>query len=336
LAAAAAQWACAAAVWLLVAARLPAQQAMPPSDQVGGNGGSGTAPVVNPELILPGGSLQTQPPLWSPSRWFDGMLQPPATPRGCDVWTWQLIPEGLIYKNYLAGDREPRLGVEFVGAENSAFFMDATAGAHVGLVRYGTEGPVWPEGFELDAEAAAFPRLLMDSSRALEDVDFRIGIPLSWRSGILESKFGYYHLCSHLGDLFMLANPGFTRVEYVRDSLVAGFAIRPAAAVRLYAEADWAFYAEGDAQPWQFQFGAEYSSMEPTGAIPDPFFAINGRLRQELNFSGNITVQTGLQWRSQSQRLLRVGFHYFNGLCDYGQFYNRFEQQIGAGIWYDF
>ena len=27
-----------------------------------------------------------------------------------EPWTWQLLPAGLMYKSYLAGNREPRIG----------------------------------------------------------------------------------------------------------------------------------------------------------------------------------------------------------------------------------
>jgi hypothetical protein len=31
-----------------------------------------------------------------------------------------------------------------------------------------------------------------------------------------------------------------------------------------------------------------------------------------------------------------MGAHYYNGLSDQYAFFRNFEQQIGAGIWYDF
>ena len=60
------------------------------------------------------------------------------------------------------------------------------------------------------------------------------------------------------------------------------------------------------------------------------------RVRQENDFGGNVTVRTGWQWRGQSGHLFRFGLQYFNGMSDQTQFFNRFEQQIGGGLWYDF
>ena len=44
-----------------------------------------------------------------------------------------------------------------------------------------------------------------------------------------------------------------------------------------------------------------------------PFFAINGNFRQELDFSGGLSVQTGWSWCSTGGQLLRTGVHFYNG-----------------------
>jgi len=84
-------------------------------------------------------------------------------------------------------------------------------------------------------------------------------------------------------------------VNYVRESLVAGVAAYLSPSLRVYTEAGWAFEEDGGAKPWEFQFGADFSPPEPTGPRGTPFFAINGHLRQENDFGGNVTVQTGWQ-----------------------------------------
>ena len=152
----------------------------------------------------------------------------------------------------------------------------------------------------------------------------------------MEAKFGYYHLSSHIGDEYLLKYPDFPRINYVRESLVSGLAVYLNPNLRLYSEAGYAFYIDGGAKPWEFQFGADFSPAEPTGLGGAPFFAINGHLRQENDFGGNMTVQTGWQWRGRTGHLLRFGMQYFNGMSDQYQFYNRFEEQIGAGLWYDY
>ena len=59
--------------------------------------------------------------------------------------------------------------------------------------------------------------------------------------------------------MYLLSHPGVERLNYVREQLVFGVAYRPILDLRLYGEANWAFHEDGGAQPWEFQFGIDYS-----------------------------------------------------------------------------
>jgi hypothetical protein len=253
-----------------------------------------------------------------------------------EPWVWQLMPTGLMYRSYLAGNKEPRLGSQLVHERNLGWLWDATVGGRVGILRYGTQNDLWPQGWQFDIEGAAFPRLDLEHNEDLVDVDIRGGLLLTTRQGHWEGKFGFYHLSSHIGDEYLLRYPDFPRLNYVRDSLILGVAYYLNPSLRLYSEAGWCFHEDGGAGPWEFQFGVDYSSPDPTGISGAPFFAINTHLRQENDFGGNLTVQTGWQWRGRTGHLLRVGMQYFNGMSDQYQFYNVFEEQIGFGLWYDY
>jgi hypothetical protein len=288
----------------------------------------------------PLGAAANSGPLSTPFASLNAMAAPqPADPnsfslRGDEPWSWQLLPTGLMYPTYLAGNREPRLGSEMVYIRHLGTVLDSTIGGRVGLLRYGTDNELGAEGYQLDVEAASFPRL--DSNRNLVEGDYQFGVPLTTRQGPFEMKLGYLHYCAHIGDLYLLDNPGFDRINYVRDSVVWGLAVYLTPDLRLYSEVNWAFHNDGGSEPWRFQFGDDFSSTEPTGPWGSPFMAVNGVLRQENDFSGNVTLQAGWQWRGQSGHLLRLGLQYFNGMSDEMQFFNRFEQQIGGGLWYDF
>lgn len=307
-----------------------AQQAMPPSVAFPEALPAEAAPVIlSPSLMdLSIGPAQQDVPAvgWG--------VNLPNYGAGGEPWTWQLLPSGVIYKAYLAAAREPRLGSQFVHMRAGGWVWDSTIGGHVGLLRYGDSSSAWPEGWQLDLEGAVFPRIALDERRDLVAADYRCGAPVTFRRGPLESKFGYYHVSSHLGDEFMLAHPAALPIHFTRDSLVWGVAVRPRDSLRLYAEADWSFHNDGGSKPWQFQFGVDYSPAEPSRLAP--FLALNSRLREDVDFSGNLTVQAGLQWRGQGGQLLRLGAHYFNGLSDQAQMFRDFEEQIGLGVWYDF
>ncbi|MBN2022310.1 MAG: DUF1207 domain-containing protein [Pirellulales bacterium] len=252
------------------------------------------------------------------------------------AWQWQVLPEGLLYKSYLAGVKESRFAAQWAHERNEGWIWDIALGGRVGVLRYGTEGPVDPEGWQIDMEGAGLPRLDLGSEMDLVACDYRFGVPITYARGQHQTKFGYYHLSSHLGDEWMIRHPGLARINYGRDALVLGHSINVGEAVRVYAEAAWAFQTGEGTEPWEFQFGAEYSPRRPTGLRPAPFLAINGHLREEVDFGGNVTVQAGWQWRGATGHLFRMGLHYFTGMSDQFEFHNRYESKIGLGIWYDY
>jgi hypothetical protein len=254
-----------------------------------------------------------------------------------EPWTDQWLPEGLIYRSYLAGDREPRLRSFMFNKPGYGWLWDITLGGRVALYRYGTTNTYNPEGFQIDMEGAALPRLDFEHDMNMVSTDFRAGLPITYGIGQWKYKTGYYHLSSHLGDEQMLSFPGLDqRYNYARDCLMLGVSYYATPEWRLYVEADWAFYADV-AQEWEFQFGTEYSPAAPTGSHGAPFFAMHGHLREEINFSGNLVVQTGWAWRNgPGAKLFRLGLEYFNGLSDQYQFWNQFEEKLGFGIWYDY
>ncbi|MEM6329639.1 MAG: DUF1207 domain-containing protein [Planctomycetota bacterium] len=261
---------------------------------------------------------------------------------GCQPggYFWQVLPDGLIYRSYMAGPREPRLGTQFIHTKNvverSQALWDGTVGGRRGIFRYGTGDPLRPEGWQVDLEGAAIVRLNIIEDRDVDASDFRFGVPVTYGRGNIQYKFGYYHLSSHLGDEFIVRTGSTDRVNYVRDALLAGVSYNPTPSWRLYGEVAFAVFTAGGAEPWEFQFGAEYARPGATGVYGTPFFATNAHLREEIDFGGDWTTQLGWLWRGASGSTLRVGLHYMNGKSTQYQFFDSNEEQIGFGAWYDF
>lgn len=254
----------------------------------------------------------------------------------CDRYYFQILPDGLIYKSYLAGVKESRFSAHLVDLNEEGFVWDATLGARVGIFRYGNGDPVRPAGWQLDVEGSAQVRLDVDDDVDVRSVDFRGGVIMTYGDGWTQTKFGYYHLSSHLGDEFLLRNINFPRLNFARDVLVLGRSYYLTDEFRVYAEMGYAF-TYMVSKPWEFQFGFEYAPAHATGVQGAPFFAVNGHLREEVDFGGNFVVQGGWAWRGDvSDNLLRAGIHYYNGESSQYSFYDEFEQQIGFGLWYDY
>lgn len=254
-----------------------------------------------------------------------------------DSWTWQFLPQGLIYRSYLAGPKEPRFGAQVVNIddENWGWVFDNTMGARVGLLRFGTRDPIWPDGFQIDAEGASLLRLDIPNNVDMGSVDFRAGVPITLGVGRRRTKFGYYHLSSHLGDEFLLRVPNYDRQNYSRDVLILGHSIFLTPWLRLYGEAGWAFQSD-ICGLWEFQAGVDYAPPAPTSVHGAPFFALNGNFREEVDFNGGLTVQAGWAWRSIGGQLLRTGLQFYNGPTPQFSFFEQSERQLGFGLWYDF
>lgn len=320
----------------LLAGAIPAQGQAP----LGAMSQLEPLPPGQPTIVVPGAEYVPglAPAICPPQDCFDldAWLANagPTVPR--DDWSWQLLPDGIVYKSYLASAKESRLGTQFIDESDDGELWDTTLGGRIGILRFGTWDSAWPQGWQIDVEGSSQCRLDPYEERDLRSADFRAGAALTYGYGRHGLKLGYYHLSSHVGDEFLLKNPGFARVNYVRDALSLGYSYYCTDNLRLYADTSWAFYGDftGD---WDFQFGLDYAPARPTGMRGAPFFAINGHLRQELDFSGNLVVQAGWAWRGDhSSHLLRTGLHYYNGASNQFSFFRDYEQQIGAGVWYDF
>jgi hypothetical protein len=321
-----------------------AQANSPPTD-FAGVGLRPVAPGASSEIVLPEtapsqspAKEKSSPEETGRSGGMHSWVLPSPSETCPDPWTWQVLPDGVIYKSYLAGQKEPRLASVWNYVDHYGWVWDAALGGRVGILRCGSSGPEHPQGWEIDVEGAAFPRLDLEHDRDLTSADFRFGVPLTYGNQWWQTKLAFYHISAHLGDEFMIRNPGgFSRINYSRDVLVWGNSVYPTPNLRLYAEAGWAFATDGGSEPWEFQFGLDYSPVARTDLLRgSPFVALNGHLREEVDFGGNFVVQAGWQWRGATGHLLRLGAQYNTGKSEQYQIFNRTEEKFGLGIWYDY
>ena len=247
-----------------------------------------------------------------------------------------LMPQGLIYRSYMAGAKESRFRSVWHEEGGNHSIWDISLGGNVGILRYGTRGDTRPEGVQLGIEGAGLVRLDRDSAEDVAATDYRFGVPITWGDSIHQVKLAYYHLSSHVGDEFLLNHPGFQRFNYSRDVIVWGESLYPTENFRLYGEIGYAFYNDV-CDPWELQFGFDYGPNDRTGARGAPFAAFNAHLREEVNYGGNLVVQAGWAWRrSPATGMYRVGVEYYNGKDDQFSFFNQSVEKIGLGMWYDY
>lgn len=282
------------------------------------------------------GNPSHDPTALTPTNWHDESLDSVSASVESDCYEWQVMPEGLLYKAYLAGEKESRMAAVWLsGSGRDGIAWETALGGHVGLLRYGTTDLIYPEGWQLDLEGAALPRVDLGHESDLEACDFRAGFLSTWRYGPNAFKAGYYHLSSHLGDEYLLRFPGYTRLNYVRDAGIVGWTYWLNMDSQVYAEVAYAFNHEDGALPLEFQYGIQYSPMK-YGLIGAPFAAINGHTREDFGYQTSVNVQAGWQWRGITNRTYRLGMQYYTGPALQYSFAGLKETLCGAGMWMDY
>lgn len=259
----------------------------------------------------------------------------PGRPR-LDLEEWHLLPNDVLFRSFIAGVHAPRMGGEIVSSNDNGALLDVTIGSRLSLLRYGTVGPN-SEGWELQVYGAALARLAMEDASDVVGTDYKFGVPLVWRRGPTAFRIGYDHLSSHVGDEYMIKNPEFERINYVRDSIELAIVQDVTEDISVYGEINRTFHRSGGAQPLHFQFGAEYEPVVPRGFRGAPVAAINTMLREEFDFEGSLGIVAGWQWRGMtSDDLLRLGFTLYTGRSRQFSFFDKYEKLFGVGLWYDF
>lgn len=244
-----------------------------------------------------------------------------------------------MYKSYIAGEKEPRMQfVQLYDTRSNQRMWEAVLGGRVGLLRYGSFGSIKPQGFQLDVEGAVFARVLPDEfSDMLGGSDYRAGLLGTNRFNGTAVKYGYYHISSHIGDEFLLANPTFNRINYVRDSLIAGVTQDLKYSTQIYGEIAYALGACGGAKPLEFQFGAQYLPVAKSSLRGAPYIAANYHIREDFGFQGGFNTVAGWGWQGlQTRHRFRIGLQYYNGPSLQYQFLNRVENLYGGGFYFDY
>ncbi len=267
---------------------------------------------------------------------------PPPTPAsaGADPpaqTQWHVLPLGLLFAPYLAGEKEPRISWAILRERNHGALWDMAVGARVGLVRHGTPDPTGAAGWQVDLEAAAMPRLDPELTNNMEAVDYRVGLLWTRRWRHVAVKAGYYHLSAHLGDEFLTTHPEVIRVDYVRDSALVALMYDLPANVQVYAEVAYAFIRHGGADPLEFQGGVQYGASRLSPGRGGPVAAVNIHLRQELGPGGGVNLIAGWGWFSRATgHRLRLGIQAYAGKSVQYSTFRRSERMIGPALWFDF
>jgi len=262
----------------------------------------------------------------------------PAAAQGESRW----FPDVEPFPSLIAAPREVQVRASFVYADRPRVGYDGrnieaevAVGHSLGLLRL-DDGSGPGRAITLGIEMGMFSRFFMETAqRDLINSDFRIGLPISLRSGSWESRLMIRHFSAHLGDDYLVrffedeAMGGFSQTS--KDGFEGIVARRVGESVRLYAGGDWNFHTNEQMSQATARFGGEW---EPVQSGEDngrwPFFASDfeyGSLSKQLG----ATLVGGMVIRVSGQRF-RLEARARFGSTPMGHFRQSDETFYGLGF----
>ncbi|MBI5782438.1 MAG: DUF1207 domain-containing protein [Gammaproteobacteria bacterium] len=254
------------------------------------------------------------------------------TPVQVDVYA---LPEQEQFAPLLADPRQPRFSVSYLHYRGPASEFSAASvafGEYFGLASgfFGSSG-----SSQIGIQGGVFALFNLDApSSDLVNADYWIGLPLSYRKGPWSYLLRIHHQSSHLGDEFILGNPGINRVNLSYEDLefLVSYEWEQ---WRLYGGGGYVLSSEPDLAPKHLQAGAEYVRPRAAGRLSF-IAAMNVQASEELDWRRSRSYQAGFEFRSGSPRRARLMLEHFRGHSPNGQFYREPLRYTGLGLYFGF
>lgn len=245
------------------------------------------------------------------------------------------LPEQELFAPLLADPRQPRFSVSYLHYRSPASEFSAASvafGEYFGLASgfFGNSG-----SSQIGIQGGVFALFNLEApSSDLINADYWIGLPISYRKGPWSYVLRLYHQSSHLGDEFILGNPGINRVNlsYEDMEFIASYEWER---WRLYGGGGYILNSEPDLAPKHFQGGVEYIKARAAGRL-SLIAAADIQTSEELDWRRSRSYQAGFELRSGSPRRVRLMLEHFRGHSPNGQFYREPLRYTGLGLYFGF
>lgn len=298
---------------------------------------SAGAPAVLAVLPVLAAAVAAAPPA-------PASAQAPAADGGSVAW----FPDSTAFRPLLAAPREVDLRGSLVVAdrraadgadfEGSNLEAEVVLGHRIGVVRLQGESEGRPE-VVLGFEVGVFNRFALETSeKDLIGVDYRVGLPLTLRTGPWSGRAVLLHVSSHLGDDFIarFGTPG-PRRQVTRDGLELTLARRLPSGLRAYGGADLNFHVNPGVPRTAVRGGLEWDPAPGRRAGPGddglqlwPFAAADLEATSETSgLAATGTAGLALRVRGMTLRLEARGHA---GPSPLGQLAGRDEDFLGVGL----
>lgn len=244
------------------------------------------------------------------------------------------LPDKPLFRTLLADPREPRFSMNYQRhhTEDTSFdAADVSFGETFGFA----EGEFRGGRYQVGLQGAVFALFNLDSdSFDLINADYLIGFPVTWRQDALSARVRLYHQSSHLGDEFLLGNPGVDRINLSYE-VIDGLVSREWQRFRVYGGGGAIVHSDPDLDPWLAQFGMEYLLPDIFGDL-DLTVAADLKSTDEQDWHINQSYRAGFRVASHKDREVLLLLQHYRGLSPNGQFFSDRLRYTGFGFYFGF
>ncbi len=249
--------------------------------------------------------------------------------------THLVLPRGELFEPLVADGRWPRFSGEYqlrLGTDEFDRLAVVSFGESFSLVR----SPQYDWGeWEFGIQAMVDAIFDMDKkSSDLSNEDYLIGLTGSVRSDGVTTQFRVYHISSHVGDEYLIAN-GLTRksVSFEVIDLLASY--EPRDWMRVYGGGGVLINPHPAYDLIVTQFGVELTSpLTFSSRRVTPIFGTDLQLRQENDWIPEVAVLCGLRLANPEDdvRRIEVFARFYHGRSPDGQFFDQTIDSLGLGV----
>jgi hypothetical protein len=250
------------------------------------------------------------------------------------------FPAGDVFKPLLADPLEPRNFISVIAVDHEKWqstLGSVGLGMNFGFRRWDGARP--GDGWQVGLYAAFNSQFdLEENSFPLINTDYRVGLPVTYRSGDFSARARFFHQSSHLGDEFLL---NFNTPERVDLSVeVIDFAVaRDLGNWRPYAGAMYIVHrTPADLKRGGVQAGVEYAGRNTVFLGGRLVGGIDVRALEETDWRAGVSAKVGLEYGrpAPDRRGMKVMLEFFDGPAPFGQFYRDMMTYYGIGMQLDF
>ncbi|MCL4461689.1 MAG: DUF1207 domain-containing protein [Nitrospirae bacterium] len=260
-----------------------------------------------------------------------------------DTWNMTFLPAQDPFTPLLADPRQPTTAINALAQTNRPFIQfNGTFGADVGVVRWASGSAGIDESVQVGIMGAAFSRFsVIRSSTYLEDADYVIGLPVTFRYKSFSGRIFFYHESSHTGynyttlmNVSKASDFGNEILQVIPSwDMTSWLRIYGGAAYRVFGFYDYPTAEDATILIGGLEaYGPEMHALSARG-----YLAFNIESRGINGYVPDEDLQIGLLFHRPGTDLqIRPALDFYNGYSPMGDLIFEKEHYASLGVYFDF